>query len=262
MTNSMAILSDALHDLGDSLTLGLSWYLERYATKKRDQQYTYGYARFSLLSALINAIVLISGSVFILVEAVPRLLNPVQPDTKGMMVLAVLGVVFNGLAVIRLRKGDSLNMKMVSWHLLEDVFGWIGVLLIAVIMQFYHVPVLDGAFSVLFTLFILYNVVKILRKTLKIFLQRTPDHINLSQLSKEIASIPNILSSHDLRIWSLDEEQIVLTLHVVVPPETPRQDIITVKHQVQSTALKHGISLVTTEIEYDGEDCRSVTASD
>lgn len=255
LTNSMAILSDALHDLGDSLSLGLSWYLEKFSLKKRDTQYTYGYARFSLLSALINAIVLITGSVIILLEAVPRIFNPVQPNTGGMILLAILGVVFNGIAVLKLRKGHSLNQKMVSWHLLEDVMGWIGVLIIAVVMQFYQVPVLDGIFSVLFTLFILYNVLKVLRKTLKIFLQGRPENMDMEKLVLDIRSIPNIISSHDLRIWSMDGEEIVMTLHVVIPSESSRQEIIRVKNQVSSTARQHGISHVTTEIEYEGEAC-------
>lgn len=256
MTNSMAILSDALHDLGDSLSLGLSWYLEKYSTKKRDARYTYGYARFSLLSALVNAIVLISGSIIILMEAVPRLMDPVQPHTDGMVLLALLGIIFNGIAVIKLRHGASLNQKMVGWHLLEDVIGWIGVLIIAVIMKFYHAPVLDGLFSVVFTLFILYNVIKVLRQTLKILLQGTPEHLDLTELIQNLQTIPNFISSHDLRIWSMDEKQAVMTLHVVVPEESSKQDIIEVKTQVARVAQIHGISHVTTEIEYKGESCQ------
>ena len=255
LTNSMAILSDALHDLGDSIALGLSWYLEKFSTKKRDAQYTYGYARFSLLSALINAIVLIAGSVFILVQAIPRILDPVQPHTEGMILLAILGVAFNGIAVLKLRGGESLNQKMVSWHLWEDVLGWVGVLVIAIVMRFFQAPVLDSLFSVGFTLFILYNVLKVLRKTLKIFLQGRPENMDLDKLVHDIQTIPNIISSHDLRIWTMDGEQIVMTLHVVVPSDSSKQEIIRVKSLVSSTARTHGINHVTTEIEYEGEAC-------
>lgn len=260
MTNSMAILSDALHDLGDSISLGLSWYLEKYSTKKRDAKFTYGYARFSLLSALINAVVLISGSLFIVIEAIPRIINPVQPETEGMMVLAVLGIVFNGVAVWRLRKETTLNQKMVSWHLWEDVLGWVGVLLIAVVMQFYDLPQLDGIFSVAFTLFILYNVVKMLQKTLRILLQGIPDNINAGKIQTELLNIPNILSCHDVRIWSMDGQQIVMTLHAVVPDQVSKQDIIEVKTRVQSIAKNHGINHVTTEVEYQSESCSLIPA--
>lgn len=257
-TNSMAILSDALHDLGDSISLGLSWYLEKFAAKKRDAQYTYGYARFSLLSALINAIVLITGSIFILMEAIPRLIDPVQPNANGMLILALLGIIFNGLAVLKLRNGESLNQQMVSWHLWEDVLGWIGVLIISIIMKFFNAPILDGLFSVLFTLFIFFNVLKILKETLKIFLQGRPEDMDLDQLTSDIQTIPNIISSHDLRIWSMDGKQIVMTLHVVVPGDSTKHIIIEVKSQVMATAREHGISHVTTEIEYEGEVCNLV----
>ena len=256
LTNSMAILSDALHDLGDSISLGLSWYLEKYATKQRDARYTYGYARFSLLSALINAIVLISGSIFILTEAIPRLFNPVQPNANGMIGLALLGILFNGAAVLKIGKGKSLNEQMVSWHLFEDVLGWVGVLIIGIIMKFYQVPILDGLFSVVFTLFILLNVIKVLRQTLKILLQGRPDNLDTDKLKEDLHNIPNILSSHDLRIWSLDEEQVIMTVHVVVPDNSDKQEIILVKAQVSEVASMHGIEHVTMEIEYDGESCK------
>ena len=258
VTNSMAILSDALHDLGDSLSLGLSWYLEKYASKKRDAQFTHGYARFSLLSALINAVVLITGSIFILIEAIPRIFNPQQPDSDGMIWLALLGILFNGMAVVRLQGSNSMNQKMVSWHLLEDVLGWVGVLIIALVMKFYQVPILDGLFSVIFTLFILFNVVKNLKKTLKIFLQGIPENMDVDKLLMDLQSIPNIVSSHDLRIWSMDGQQIVMTLHIVVPAQSSKPEIIQVKNMVVSTARQHGINHVTTEIEYEGEACNLV----
>lgn len=254
-TNSMAILSDALHDLGDSMSLGLSWYLEKYATKERDSKFNYGYARFSLLSALINAIVLITGSIFILVEAIPRLINPVQPNTNGMFLLALLGVFFNGLAVYKLKGSSSLNERMVSWHLWEDVLGWIGVLLISVIMKFFDVPILDGVFSVLFTLFILFNVIKVLKQTLRILLQGKPENMDVELLEKEIQALPNIISSHDLRLWSMDGRQIVMTLHVVVDKDCSKETIIEVKKNVFETAKAHGITHVTIEVEYEGESC-------
>jgi cobalt-zinc-cadmium efflux system protein len=182
-------------------------------------------------------------------------LNPVQPDTKGMIVLALLGIVFNGLAAIKLRKGNSLNQQMVSWHLYEDVLGWTGVLIISVVMRFYDLPELDGIFSVLFTLFILYNVIKVLRKTLKIFLQGIPENMNPEKLTEDLHNIPNIISSHDIRIWSMDGEQTVMTLHVVVPENICKPEIIKVKNLVQLTAQDHGINHVTIEIEYESETC-------
>ncbi|MEQ9231618.1 MAG: cation diffusion facilitator family transporter, partial [Cyclobacteriaceae bacterium] len=113
LTNSVAILSDALHDLGDSLTLGASWYFAKLSTKERDKEFSYGYKRFSVLGALISSVVLLIGSIFIIVETIPRLLNPVQPDTGGMIILGIIGVVVNGIAALKLSHGHSLNEQAV-----------------------------------------------------------------------------------------------------------------------------------------------------
>jgi len=135
-TNSLAILSDALHDFGDSISLGLAWYFQRLSKKDRDQNFSYGYGRFSLLGALVNSVILTVGSVFILYKAIPGVLAPEEADSLGMIWLALLGVVVNTLAVATLKKGQSLNEKVVRLHLLEDVFGWVAVLIGAGVMNF------------------------------------------------------------------------------------------------------------------------------
>ena len=157
-TNSLAIMSDALHDLGDSLSLGLSWYFQKKSTKRANKKYSYGYKRFSLLGAVINSIVLVIGSVFIIKEAIPRIINPENADAKGMMWLAVLGIIVNGAAVLKLKKGTSINERVVSLHLLEDVLGWVVVLLASIVMQFWDVPVLDPVLSIAIAGFVLFNV--------------------------------------------------------------------------------------------------------
>jgi len=141
LTNSIAILSDALHDFGDSISLGLAWYFQKISKRKPDSRYTYGYKRFSTLSALVNCLVLLTGSGFILYESIKRILNPIESNAQGMFVLAVVGVLVNGAAVVRLKKGDSLNEKVVSLHLLEDVLGWVAVLIGSIVMMFVDVPV-------------------------------------------------------------------------------------------------------------------------
>jgi cobalt-zinc-cadmium efflux system protein len=129
-TNSTAIVADAVHDLGDSLSLGLAWFLERYSNKSRDATFTYGYRRFSLLGALVNAIVLVTGSVFVLATAILRIIHPEPVNAAGMLGFAVAGIIVNGLAVLRVKKGKSLNAQVVTWHLLEDVLGWVAVLMV------------------------------------------------------------------------------------------------------------------------------------
>ncbi|MDZ7847967.1 MAG: cation diffusion facilitator family transporter [Owenweeksia sp.] len=168
-TNSIAILSDALHDLGDSLSLGLSWYLQRKSRQTANQHYTYGYRRFSLLGALINSVVLVVGSVVIIVEAIERLQQPEAPDATGMLIFAIVGVGINGFAALRLRAGKSLNERVVSWHLWEDVLGWLAVLLGAVVMLIWETPWLDPVLSIGITVFILINILKRLRNTADAF---------------------------------------------------------------------------------------------
>ena len=184
LTNSMAILSDAVHDLGDSFSLGLSWYFQKIAKRPRTKNYTYGYKRFSLLGAIINSVILVVGSVLILMNAIPRLFHPQQPDVKGMLLLAVLGVIVNGAAVLRLRKGRSLNERVVSPHLLEDVLGWLAVLVGAGIMYFVDAPFIDPLLSIAISAFILFNVYRISVRVCELFCRAVPIWLIWMKLKK------------------------------------------------------------------------------
>ena len=152
LTNSVAILTDAVHDFGDSISLGLAWYLQKVSKKGSDHKYSYGYKRFSLLGAIINSVILLVGSVFILSETIPRILEPQTPDVKGMFILAILGIIVNGAAVIRLRTGNTINEKVVSLHLWEDVLGWVAILIGSVMMYFFDIPIIDPILSILISI--------------------------------------------------------------------------------------------------------------
>ncbi len=256
-TNSLAILSDALHDLGDSLILGLSWFLERYSTKERTLRYSYGYRRFSLLGALLNAVILIAGSVFIITEAIPRLLHPEAANAVGMMWFAIAGVILNGIAVLRLRsKGSSMNARVVAWHLIEDVLGWIAVLIVSIVMQFWHLPILDPILSLLIASYILYyNVFVNFNKTIKLFLQAVPDEVDTARMEKEILAIPHVLSLHHMHVWSLDGERHVLSAHVVVDKQAGKEDVVHIKQAVKHIVLGKDVGHLTIEIEFEDEDC-------
>lgn len=178
-TNSLAILSDAIHDLGDSLSLGLAWFLERYAEKGEDQRFSYGYRRFSLLGALINAVILIVGSLFIISRAIPRLVEPEHTDAQGMILFAIIGILVNGLAVFRLRSSKSMNARVVAWHLLEDVLAWIAVLIVGIALLFTDNHLLDPILSILIAIYVLYNVIRKLRETVGLFLQSVPRSIEI-----------------------------------------------------------------------------------
>ncbi|HEY1074886.1 MAG TPA: cation diffusion facilitator family transporter [Patescibacteria group bacterium] len=254
-TNSLAILSDALHDLGDTFSLGLSWYLDRVSKKKHDNVYSYGYKRFSLLAAVINSIVLVVGSIYILTEALPRLMNPEHSNAQGMFVLALVGIGINGLAVLRLRSGKSMNERVVTWHLLEDVLGWVAVLIVSIVMYFWDLHILDPLLSLGITLYVLWNVVKNLRKTVKIFLQSVPDSVDTESLEQSITALSKVQAVHDTHIWSLDGEYNVLTTHVAVNKDTSQEEVYDLKCEIKKIAHEGNIEHVTIEVEYEGEDC-------
>lgn len=175
LTNSTAILADAVHDLGDSISIGMARLLDKFSRKDATQTFTYGYQRLSLVGAFINAVVLTAGSIWILFEAIPRLWNPVMPMAEGMALLAVFGVIVNGYAAFKLSHGKSLNERVLNWHLLEDVLGWVAVLIVSIILIFVDWPILDPLLSIGFTLFILVNVLRHLGSTVKLFVQASPD---------------------------------------------------------------------------------------
>jgi cobalt-zinc-cadmium efflux system protein len=254
-TNSIAIVSDALHDVGDSFTLGLSWYLEHHARRGRDERYSYGYRRFSLLGALINTVILIAGSILVLSEALPRLLQPQPSNARGMVVFAVVGIMVNGVAALRLRRGGSFSARIVAWHLLEDVLGWLAVLVVSIVLLFRDIRILDPLLSVLITLYVLVNVIGNLRKTLALFLQAVPENVDVARVLERLASIPRVRSTHDTHIWSLDGTRHVLTTHLVVQAGTTAEEAAAVKCHAREALEDLDFVHSTIEIEYEGEDC-------
>jgi cobalt-zinc-cadmium efflux system protein len=253
--NSMAILSDALHDLGDSLSLGLAWYFERVARKGSDQHFSYGYRRFSLLGAVINSVILLLGSLAVLWVAIPRLLNPEPVHAPGMIGFALLGVAVNGFAALRLHKGTTLNERVAMLHLLEDVLGWAAVLVGGVLLYFFDLPVIDPLLSVLITGYVLYNVVRNLRQGLKILLQGTPTDIDLGQLQAQLKQLPEVRSVHDLHLWTLDGTSHVLTMHVVVNENLDLLQANEVKQRIRAALQAEHIDHVTVELEMPGQEC-------
>ncbi|NJK96785.1 MAG: cation transporter, partial [Bacteroidales bacterium] len=201
-TNSLAILSDALHDLGDSLSLGLAWYFQKLSKRGRSGKFTYGYKRFSLLGAIINSIVLVVGSVFILSKAIPGLFSPEETNVQGMLFLAILGIIVNGAAVMKLRNGHSLNEKVVSLHLWEDVLGWVAVLIGSIVMMFFDAPFIDPLLSVLISVYVLYNVYKNIRKSMLIILQGIPEEVDMEQIKLKLSRLNFVTDIHDCHIWS------------------------------------------------------------
>ncbi|MDD1662896.1 MAG: cation diffusion facilitator family transporter [Methanomicrobiales archaeon] len=253
--NSLAITADALHDLGDSFSLGLAWFFERLSGRKPTALFSYGYRRFSLVAAFMNGVVLLVGASLILWYAVPRLLSPVRPDAPGMVVFAVVGILVNGAAAVRLKRGHTMNEQMVAWHLVEDLLGWIAILFVSLALMVWDIPVLDPAVSILITVIVLVNVVKNLRRTVVIFLQGVPPSFSLQAVGDHLSRLPGVTGVHDLHLWSLDGEHHILTAHVVIPEGSTGEEAMAIKCRVRDAAMALGIQHATLEIERLGEAC-------
>ena len=258
LTNSTAIMADAVHDLGDTLSIGLAWILGKLSTKSPSDRFTYGYARLSLLGALINGAVLIIGSVWILLEAVPRLFEPEMPHAQGMFWLAILGVVVNGYAAFKLSKGKTLNERVLNWHLLEDVLGWVAVLIVSIVLLFADWPILDPMLSIAFTLFILINVLRNVTITIKLFLQATPDQTMRENILKKLSEVEHVETVHHLHLWSLDGERHVLTAHLVLDKPLEMNLQTKIKSAIAEQLAEFDLAHTTIEFEQPSEACRDI----
>jgi cobalt-zinc-cadmium efflux system protein len=257
-TNSIAILSDALHDFGDTVALGSAWYFAKISQKKRDNQFSYGYKRFSLLGALISSFILLVGSILILVEAIPRLINPAEVKVEGMVLLAILSVIMNGVAALKLQHGKTQNERVVMLHLLEDILGGLALLIASLVMLIVNLPVLDPILSLLITSYILWNVVKNLRETVKVFLQAIPLNLNKQQLEATLMAQLPIYSIHDWHLWTMDGEYHVVSCHIVVASHLSADEIIAIKKQAREILKQYNVQHLTIEIEYENENCELV----
>ncbi|WP_286822716.1 MULTISPECIES: cation diffusion facilitator family transporter [unclassified Idiomarina] len=256
LTNSTAILADAVHDLGDSLSLGLAWILNKLGKKQANQHFTYGYKRLNLAGAFINAVVLIAGSAWVLVEAIPRLWNPLMPVADGMIALAVVGITVNGFAAYKLSEGKTLNERVINWHLLEDVLGWVAVLIVGIVLLFVDWPILDPLLSIGFTMFVLVNVLRNLWATLKLFIQATPDKETYRQVADTLLELPHVADLHHLHFWSLDGEEHVLTVHLVLTENLDIEARSNLKQRIDDVLAPYALSHTTVELEDPDEACR------
>ena len=220
LTNSVSIYYDALHDFGDSLSLLFSYFAEKLSHKGPDQKFTFGYRRFSILSAFINCIILIIGSFFVISEAIQRLISPEVVEPKGMIALAVLGILVNAIAAYRLSKDKGINNRMVMLHLFEDILGWISVFFVSLVLLFRPWYFLDSILSILISLIVLRGVYKNLMKVGFIFLQKFPDELELSEIKQQINDLELVSDIHEIKGWSIDGETFYLRFHIRVPEKT------------------------------------------
>ncbi len=255
-TGSVAIISDAIHDIGDAISIGISYILERKSKKQPDEIYTYGYVRYSVIGSVITTFILLFGSCAVIYNAVIRIFNPVEIDYNGMIVFAIVGAVVNLFAAWFTKEGDSLNQKAVNLHMVEDVLGWVVVLVGAVIMRFTDISVIDPVMSIGVALFILVNAIKNLKEVLDLFLEKIPHGIEIEDIREHLCNIDGVEDVHHIHIRSIDGHSNYATMHIVTDEESHE-----IKHKVRDELREHGICHATLELELPGEHCHEKNCS-
>ena len=247
---SVAIASDAMHDLGDALSIGIAYILERKSHRPADTAHTYGYLRYSVLGGLLTTVILFLGSLAVIGSAVTRLLHPTAIHYDGMIVFALIGVAVNFIAARFTGDGDSVNQKAVNLHMLEDVLGWVVVLIGAVVMRFTNLTMLDLLMSMAVAVYILFHATKNLLAAADLFLEKTPKGIDVDQLQEHLLSLEGVLEIHHIHIRSLDGVRHCATMHV-----RHRGDSHRVKELLRAELAEHGIRHATLELESENEPC-------
>ena len=249
-TGSTAIISDSVHDMGDATSIGISYFLEKKSKGRPNAQYTYGYARYSVMGSLITTLILLLGSAIAIFNAIYRIIFPSDINYDGMILFAIIGVCVNFCAAFFTRNGHTLNQKAVNLHMFEDLLGWITVLIGAVIMRFTHITILDPLMSVGVALFIIVFALKNLKKALDILLEKTPDNIDIGKIRERVMEVEGVLDVHHIHVRSIDGECNCATMHIVTDGEADKT-----KEAVRDKLHSLGISHTTLELEASYENC-------
>ncbi|MBQ4108054.1 MAG: cation transporter [Clostridia bacterium] len=252
-TGSVAIISDAIHDVGDALSIGIAFFLEKKSKRPPNEKYTYGYARYSVIGSVITTLILLLGSVMVVYNAILRIINPTEINYNGMIIFAVIGVTVNLVAALLTHKGDSLNQKAVSLHMLEDVLGWVVVLVGAIVMRFTDFYILDPLMSIGVSVFIFVSAVKGLKEAVELFLEKTPRGISLDEIKEHILKIDGVLGVHHIHVWSMDGQSGYATMHIVSAKQGSE-----LKAKIREELKEHGIAHATLEIEDEDENCQEM----
>lgn len=255
-TQSLAVMSDALHDFGDAVSLGVGYVLQMKSTEGPSEKYSYGKRRLSLLSAFISGMVISGGALYIAYESLDSLISghPRDPHGPGMMGLAIFGIAVNGFAAWKLSHGHTHNERMMSWHLIEDVLGWVAVLVGSILIWIFGWKWLDSALALGISLFVLINVFKALSSTINLFLQANPNPEALRNFRLDVEDMPEVMEVHDVHFWSLDGVRHILSLHAVLYDVKKAE---TVKEMIRDKAKALGDCHVTIEVESTSEHCHN-----
>ena len=246
-TNSMAILADFIHDASDTISIAFAWFLEHVAQRDSTDKYSYGYQRFSILGAVIISIFVIIMAFVILSEAIPRLFAPEGVDAGGMLAVAIVGIVFKFVSVYRLHNGETYNEKAIFFHQLGDIFEWVAILILSLVLMFWEgAQYLDPFVSIGIALWLIFNLGRNLYKSIEVLLQKTPDYFDVDEFRQSIENIEGVNAIDDFHIWSLDGIDSVMTLKVDVDFG---KDVSEIKKEIYEISKKYHVVDITIELE-------------
>ena len=243
---SSAVLADSVHDLGDAIAIGISAFLETISNREEDNQYTLGYKRFSLLGALLTAIILMTGSVLVILENVTKILNPQPVNDEGIFWLGIIAITINVLASLVVGKGKTKNESILSLHFLEDTLGWVAVILMAIILRFTDWYILDPLLSLVISFFILSKALPRVWSALKIFLDAVPEGLDIEQVKSDLKRLDNVASLNQLNLWTMDGLEKNAIVHLCLEDW---EQMTETKNQVRQLLEERGIQNITIEVD-------------
>ncbi len=253
LTGSFAIISDAVHDFGDCAAIGCAYFLEKFSDKKADEKYTYGYRRYSLVSALITSGILLVGSVFVVVGAIFRMEQSREINGIGMLIIAVLGIVINGAAALRTSKGNGANEKAINLHMLEDVLGWIAVLVGSILISAFKWYFVDTLLSLCIAIFLIVHSLKNIAEVFGILLEKTPSDFSVDEYRAQLKEIESVENANHIHVWSLDGEKILATVCLGISGEISTQKYLRIKTAAEK--LSENFSIDHLILQIDLENC-------
>ena len=256
LTNSISIISDSLHNLGDSITIGINYIFEKKSKKLPNKEYSYGYLRYTMLGSLIASFILLVGSVVIIYNVVPRLIKPLSVNYDAMIIFGIFGLLINLYATIKIMRSKEKDKK-INTHMIEDTVIWLFILTGSICIKVFDSVIIDPILSLLIAIYILYQVYKYMKNIYNIFMEKVPKNVKIDEIKKDIEENENIDNVHHIHIWSMDGVNNYMTAHMHLNKVLSEEEIIKTKNDVKNKLMEDKINHITLEVEYFNEKCDS-----
>ena len=245
---SSAVLADSVHDFGDAIAIGISAFLESISNRKEDSHYTLGYKRFSLLGAMVTAVILMTGSGMVILENMVKLFHPHPVNEEGLLWLGIIAISVNVLASLVIRKGQTKNESILSLHFLEDTLGWLAVILMAIVLRYTDWYILDPLLSLVISFFILSKAIPRFWSTLRIFLDAVPEGVNIQKIKTDLAELDHVASINQLNLWTMDGLEKNAIVHVCLE-HVKHMEVC--KESIRDLLKERGFQNITIEVDED-----------